>query len=175
MRPLPLAPRPFLDEALGSWIGRLAARYRMAVVQLDADYELGLGLKGPLAWLLPSPMSTTSLDRLCTLTRLPAAAISALATGETPARGQGTRYCRRCVFLNHLEIESPYWKRDWLLLGPPTCAVHDLQLTDLPAREVRGSQNMLTLIKRVGQQELERREAARSGGIGRIREPIRTI
>lgn len=175
MRPLPLAPRPFLDEALGSWIGRLAARYRMAVVQLDADYELGLGLTGPLAWLLPSPMSTTTLDRLCTLTRLPAGAISALATGETPVRGQGTRYCRRCVFLNPLEIESPYWKRDWLLLEPSACAVHDLQLTDLPAREVRGSPNMLVLIKRVGRQELERRQAARSGGIGRIREPIRTI
>ena len=57
MRALPVAPRPFHDEALGSWIGRLAGRYRIAVEQLDRDYALGLTLTGPLAWLLPEPVS----------------------------------------------------------------------------------------------------------------------
>jgi hypothetical protein len=42
MRPLPWAPRPFGDEAFGSWLGRLAGRYRMSVVLLNATLDLGL-------------------------------------------------------------------------------------------------------------------------------------
>jgi hypothetical protein len=42
-------------SAKGSWIGRLASRYRIGVSQLNADYDLGLDLTGPLAWLSPAP------------------------------------------------------------------------------------------------------------------------
>ncbi len=32
--PWPLAPRPFDEEAFGSWLGRVAAKYRISVAAL---------------------------------------------------------------------------------------------------------------------------------------------
>jgi hypothetical protein len=160
--PLPLAPRAFPDEALGSWIGRLAARYRIGVCQLDAEYGLGLDLTGPLSWLSPAPMSTDTLERLCWLTRVPAGVISALAA-EQVAR---TSYCCRCVFLNPIEVESPYWKRAWLLPNASVCAVHNQRLTVLPAEQVRRSANMQKLIEAVSRHERRLEMKGRRGGIG---------
>jgi TniQ len=175
MKPLPFAPRAFPDEALGSWIGRLAARYGIGVSQLDADYELGLDLTGSLAWLSPAPMSWESLERLGWLTRFPAAAISALAVEPAPLKIKGTSYCRRCVFLNPLEVESPYWKRDWLLPAAALCPIHKEPLTILPAARVRGSANMLKLIQTVSRHEQMLKEKGRRGGIGINYVPIGRI
>ncbi len=36
-----LAPRPFLEEAFGSWLGRIAARYQTSV---DLIWESGTGV-----------------------------------------------------------------------------------------------------------------------------------
>ena len=166
MRPLPFAPRPFPDEALGSWIGRLAARYRVGVAQLNAGYGLGLEVSGPLAWLLPSPLSPVSLSKLSCLTRMSGVAISALSVGAAP-RLLGAPYCKRCVFLNPLEVESPYWKKSWLMPGASVCDVHGLPLVTLSASLARDTRNMLDLIKRVGRLERERRELARSDDVGR--------
>ena len=71
-------------------------------------------------------------ERLGWLTRFPAAAISALGVEPNPVKGMGTLYCRRCVFLNPLEVESPYWKRDWLLPTASVCPSHNERLTILP-------------------------------------------
>lgn len=166
MRPLPFAPRPFPDEALGSWIGRLAARYRVAVAQLNAEYGLGLELSGPLAWLLPIPLSSVSLSKLSCMTRMPGGAISALSI-DAAERLPGAPYCSRCVFLNPLEVESPYWKRNWLAPGASVCDVHSWPLVTLGSSSARGSGNMRDLIKRVGRFERQRRELARSDVLGR--------
>jgi hypothetical protein len=173
--PLPFAPRPFADEALGSWIGRLAARYRIGVLQLDADYELQLGLTGPLAWLVPAAMSSGTLERLCWLTRFPPHAISALEATESAVNVRSVLYCRRCVFLNPLEVESPYWKRDWLLTNVPFCTVHKERLIALPAGRVRACANMLELIRAVSKYEKWRKERGLRQGIGTNYEPIRSI
>ena len=153
MKPLPFAPRPFADEALGSWVGRLAARYRIGVAQLDADYELGLDLTGPLSWLSPAPMSSPTLERLGWLTRIAPGAISALAVETASVKARGTWYCCRCVFINPMEVESPYWKRGWLLANVSYCVVHKERLVVLPAGKVRVCANMLELIRAVGKHE----------------------
>ncbi len=175
MRPLPMAPRPFMDEALGSWIGRLAARYRMSVVQLDTDYQLGLSVTGPLSWLLPGRLSERSHTRLSSMARLPAADIASLAVEATDVSARGAPYCRGCVFLSPVEVESPYWKRGWLSLDVFACAIHALPLTTLPASRVRNSGNMLKLIQTAGKYERELRERGHPGGISKIREPISRI
>ncbi len=158
MKPLPLAPRPFTDEALGSWIGRLASRYRIGVLQLDAQYRLQLGLSRPLAWLAPGPMSEDTLERLCWLTHCPALVISALAVEGAAIKVRSVSYCWRCVFLNPLEVESPYWKREWRLPGASLCAIHGEYLAALPAGKVRASANMRELIRAVGKYERARKE-----------------
>ena len=147
----------------------------MKVAQLDADYDLRLGPASALGWLMPVALSSVSVERLCSLTRLPAAAISALAGADWVGKVRGAPYCGKCVFLNPLEVESPYWKREWLSPGTTICRVHQLPLVLLKAREVRAARNTPDLIARVGRQERQRRALARSGGIGRILGPIGSI
>lgn len=161
MRPLPVAPRPFSDEALGSWIGRLASRYRITVRQLDSSFGLGLDLTGPLSWLLPGPVSDVTQSRLGSMTRVPIPQIASLALEATDGLLRASSYCRRCVFLNPLEVESPYWKRDWLSPTVVECEVHRLRLSALPAWRVRLCQNMSKLIRTVGKVERERRNNAK--------------
>ena len=161
VRPLPVAPRPFVAEALGSWVGRLAARYRMGVAQLDADYGLGLGLTGRLSWLLPEPMSENTCARLGWITRTHGDTISSLAIAATHVPRRGAAYCSKCVFLNPEEIESPYWKREWLAPEALVCSIHRVELTTLPARKVRRSANMMKLIREVGKYEREQSDGWR--------------
>lgn len=164
MRPLPWAPRPFADEAFGSWIGRLAGRYRMSVVLLNANLELGLQFDGPLRWLLPSTAGVESIARLSRLARLDEAHIPRPAPYDPDNSSQCALYCRRCVFLNPAEVESPYWHHVWLTPGATVCEIHGLPLATLKGALVRRSQNLPHLIKGVGRQELERRELARAEG-----------
>ena len=81
--------------------------------------------------------------------------------------GKKCPYCNRCVFLNPLEVESPYWKKTWLAPGASVCVVHNLPLVTLRASLARDTRNMLDLIKRVGRFERQRRELARSDDVGR--------
>ncbi|CAG9212980.1 hypothetical protein BvRS1_12670 [Burkholderia vietnamiensis] len=56
--PWPIAPRPFLEEAFGSWVGRIAARYQTSV---DWIWESGTGVAMPsltkAGWILVPPSS----------------------------------------------------------------------------------------------------------------------
>jgi hypothetical protein len=164
MRPLPWAPRPFRDEAFGSWIGRLAGRYRMSVVLLNADFDLQLRFDGPLHWLFPSTAGAESMARLSGLTRLGEVHIPPPAPYDSDKPSRSAPYCRRCVFLNPEEVESPYWHRVWLAPGAAYCEIHRLPLATLKGELVRRSHNLPHLLKRVGRQELERRELAGDEG-----------
>jgi hypothetical protein len=73
-------------------------------------------------------------------------------------------YCPRCVFLNPAEVESPYWHQAWLAPGAAVCETHRLPLVTLKGELVRRSHNLPHLLKRVGRQELDRRELARAEG-----------
>jgi hypothetical protein len=44
-KPLPLAPRPFSDESVRSWIGRAAARYDLEPMELIARLRGGAGIE----------------------------------------------------------------------------------------------------------------------------------
>jgi len=147
---LPVAPRLSEDEALGSWIERLAGRYRIAVEQLDRDYELGLSRTGPLGWLQPGPLSEHARARLEWLAGIPRDTISSLIVQAKRGPTRHALYCRECVFLNPLEVESPYWKREWLAPEAFMCRVHRVRLTALPASKARYSINMPKLIMQVG-------------------------
>lgn len=179
MRPLPWAPRPFGDEAFGSWIGRLAGRYRMSAVLLNTNLGLGLQFDGPLRWLLPSAAGAESIARLSRLARLDEAHIPAPAPYDSDNPAQRALYCRRCVFLNPAEVESPYWHQVWLVPGAAVCEIHRLPLATLKGRLVRRSHNLTHLLKHVGRQELESRGSTGADGpksrIGTIFEPIGTI
>ena len=143
----------------------------MAVRQLDNEYGLGLVLTGPLSWLLPGQMSEDSRSRLGWITRTHADLISSFAITTTDSARRGAPYCRRCVFLNPIEVESPYWKREWLVSEALVCAIHRSELSTLPGRKVRQSANMTNLIRAVGKYERERGGAVAAGDISRNYEP----
>ena len=159
MRPLPWAPRPFGDEAFGSWIGRLAGRYRMSAALLNASLELGLEFDGPLRWLLPSAAGEESIARLSKLTRMDEANLPTPSPYDASNPARSALYCRHCVFLNPAEVESPYWHQVWLAPGAAVCQIHRLSLATLKGGVVRRSHNLPHLLKHVGRQELQRRKA----------------
>ena len=129
--------------------------------QLDRDYELGLSRTGPLGWLQPGPLSEHTQARLERLARISRETIRGLMVEAKRAPTRHALYCPKCVFLNPLEVESPYWKREWL--GPEAfiCRVHRVRLTALPASKARYSINMPKLILQVGKYERELRDGTR--------------
>ncbi|WP_251031703.1 hypothetical protein [Paraburkholderia strydomiana] len=70
-RPWPIAPRPFFEEAFGSWLGRIAARYKTSVGLI---WETGTGMQMPAltkaGWILFPPVSSPILSRLSRLARI---------------------------------------------------------------------------------------------------------
>ena len=77
-RAWPVAPRPFPEEAMGSWIGRVAACYRVSVEQLCEDGAIEVDTSGHLGWLLPASLPSDQLRRLARLARLDPDRLSAI-------------------------------------------------------------------------------------------------
>lgn len=56
---------------MGSWLGRVAARYRMSVDQLRDDHQLELNSDTSGAgWLVQHPLCETTIGRLAYFARL---------------------------------------------------------------------------------------------------------
>lgn len=158
-RPWLAAPRPFHDEALGSWLGRVAARYRMDVAQLVDDYDLQIPLKtSAVGWLLLPPLHNDVLQRLAGLARMK---IDLLKQIQTPANWvrecHVVPYCKKCVFLNPEDVFSPMWKRHWLDPQCVHCSVHHEPLESLPASKVRQCSNFDNVMKMISRKEERRR------------------
>lgn len=111
-RTWPICPRPFADETFGSWFGRAAARYHMGVDQLAEATATELEL-GPncIGWLtMPAPQSQT-LRRLAIQARINPDILAGLPVGDSaPTSDAVLWYCRRCLFVNPIEVESHYWR-----------------------------------------------------------------
>lgn len=153
MRPLPCAVRPFVDEAFGSWIGRLAGQYRMSVHDLDSEYTLGLPSSSSLGWLAADFRTARTLDALSDLARIDLNRLRALETPGKWADATRAAYCPRCIFLNPVDVTQPFWKREWLDPDAVGCGLHQRRLLTIPAATVRTAANMTRLIKAVGSRE----------------------
>jgi TniQ len=158
----PVAPRPFPEEAMGSWIGRVAARYRVSVEQLCGDGGIELDTSGDLGWLMPVQLPSEQLRRLARLARLDPRRLSTI---EAPSSWRRDRiwafYCATCVFLNQTNVTGPRWKRAWLDPGAARCDVHDMQLETIPVRSVRSARSFEHLLRMVSRLEEKRRQHRR--------------
>lgn len=143
---------------MGSWIGRVAARYRVSVEQLCDDGGIELDTSGNLGWLMPVQLPSEQLRRLARLARLDSGRLSAI---EAPSSWRRDRiwahYCATRVFLNPADVTAPRWKRAWLDPGAARCDVHDMQLETIPARSVRAARNFEHLLRMVSKLEERRR------------------
>lgn len=148
VRPWPVAPRPFDDEAFGGWLGRLAARYQISVEHL---WQIGdLGAYPALTnagWLLFPPMNEQALCRLACLTHVGIQRLEAL---QTPTAWVSDRdqlpYCFECLLLNPVDVSSPRWKRDWLDPRTAVCQVPGHRMNTLAPCRLRICRNLTAVL-----------------------------
>lgn len=155
----PVAPRPFAVEPIGGWIGRVAARYRMSVNELDLLYGLELAFdRQSNAWLLVGRLGDATVDRLARLARVDAGSLNVLQESSS-GPGQSTRlaYCPCCLFLNPLDVTSPCWKQEWLAPSASGCAIHARPLRQMSITSLRTCDNFDKLLRLVSRRERHRR------------------
>ncbi len=150
LAPWPVAPRPFFDEAMGSWLGRVAGRYRMSVSQLDADYQLQLPLDATRAgWLVMPPLAPVLLQRLAGFARIPVRQLEAIQMPvEWLRQERSYRYCKHCLGMNLQDLTAPYWKRRWFKPGFERCVEHEGPLASLGVCQMGKCGNMRDIVKR---------------------------
>ncbi len=163
LRRWPLAPRPFDEEAFGSWFGRVASCYRMSVDRTWEANELGpLPSLTNAGWMLFAPLNEITLDTLANLARLDVARLTQI---QTPAGWMMPRtrlpYCFRCLVLNPADVTAPRWKREWLDPTARYCDEHGGTLETVPASLTRRAGNMEQLLKSVSRYRREAPERHR--------------
>src|SRR5258705_10615216 len=135
----PIAPRPFYEEAFGSWLGRVAARYQVSVAMLwEVSTSEELPALGTAGWILFPPISRSALHRFATLARLDDERLRHI---QTPSAWLADRRCMpysfRCLVLNDADVSAPRWKREWLDPTAEFCSVHHRPLETVPASVFR--------------------------------------
>ena len=129
--PLPIVPRAQWDEALSSWVERIAVFY-------GSDYELGLGTVYARAGRLPLPREADIdtdarlRDSVCAWTGTNGAQAPAILDGasvETLPRGARLTYCPACWDDDVAAGGSPYWRRRWARWCVVHCERHRCWLT----------------------------------------------
>jgi hypothetical protein len=135
VKPWPVAPRPFFEEAFGSWLGRVATCYQISVGML---WETSTGLElpnlGKAGWILFPPVSASPLNQLSRLARVSEGRLAAIQTPpEWMADQRYLVYCFRCLVLNDVDVSAPRWKREWLNPEAEYCTAHHSLLETLPA------------------------------------------
>ena len=154
-QPWPIAPRPFPDEAMGSWFGRLAARYHMSVSDFAKHNDIKLPtLERSVGWLLMPPLADKAIDRIAELARLSRDRIDAIQTpGEWITYRLKLSSCPICLFLNREDITAPRWLRDWLAPDYIPCQVHQTPTITVGAVYIEQCRNFTDVLNLVGAQQ----------------------
>ncbi|WP_186143624.1 TniQ family protein [Burkholderia gladioli] len=160
-RPWPVAPRPFPEEAFGSWLGRVASRYQLDIAKLWDISGLGsLPALSNAGWILFPPLQPDALTILSGLARLHE---DQLAQIQTPAEWIFDRpylpYCFRCLVLNPADVAAPRWKRAWLSPGLTECDEHRTTFERIPVGTVRRARNTDRLLALVSGYRSRRAQA----------------
>ena len=146
--PLPVVPRPFHDEALGGWVGRLAARYNIGVAQLCSDYCLPIPLQAtPFGWLSMPQLPDEVLDKLAWLGRIDIRYLQQIQSPSDAMSEYGCLYCSTCLFLNPADVFSPYWRRHWFQPSFRHCSLHPNSIDWLPRGVSRDCKNFDSILK----------------------------
>lgn len=137
---LPVAPRPFRDELLSSWMSRVVTRFGLEVPDLTA-YLAGQGVTLPATrqinditpdpellkiWARGCRIDPARLERLSLKLRYPNRShdwISARARG-------GVSVCLACFDTDIAARRDAYIRADWKLVERVVCPVHKEMLRD---------------------------------------------
>jgi len=135
-RPLPLAPRPFPDESVRSWIGRVAARYDLEPPELIARLRGGAGVDvsriSSLDWSVDADLEIL-LARAARLDRSQISALRLLAR-DIPFPATWHRrllaWCSACVGEDVGRYGETYERAAWRLGCCVACPTHRLLLQE---------------------------------------------
>ena len=163
-RPWPVAPRPFAQEAMGSWLGRIAACYRMSVNQLIVQHSIEIDLEASnVSWLLLPRQPSQVLDHIAVLARIDVESLERLQIPlDWAARHDRIPYCDRCLVLNPLDVTAPYWLRRWLDPATRQCREHDEPMHYAPITMLRKCRNFSELLSRVGYRRVKEAKRRRN-------------
>jgi hypothetical protein len=152
--PLPVVPRPFWDEALGGWVGRLAAKYNISVAQLFGDYGLPIAHQAsPMGWLYMPQLSDEVLDKLAWLGRIDIRYLQQIQSPSDASSEYGCLYCAKCLFMNPADVFSPYWKRQWFRPSFHGCPLHPTSIEWLPRGVSSNCKNFDSVLKAASRRE----------------------
>ena len=149
--PWPLAPRPFDEEAFGSWLGRVATKYRISVAALwEASVNQPYPPLGNVGWILFPCIDQSARDRLSSLARLDGDRLDRIQTppGWILPRNR-VPYCFKCLVLNDADVTAPRWKREWFRPGKEYCGVHQSELETVPANVLNNSSNFAGALRAI--------------------------
>ncbi|WP_308727100.1 TniQ family protein [Burkholderia cepacia] len=161
LRPWPVAPRPFDEEAFGSWLGRIASRYALSISQLWETSQPGrFPALTNAGWILFAPLPEDTLKIFATLARVE---IGHLVRIQTPSDWMTDRaqlpYCFRCLVVNPVDVTAPRWKQRWLDPDIKVCEEHGDDLEHIPASMPRQAKNMDRLLSNISKYRRRRSEA----------------
>ena len=137
---LPVAPRPFSDELLSSWMARVATRFGLEVPDLTA-YLAGQGATLPAMrqiddttpnlellkiWARGSRIDPARLERLSLATRY----FNRSRDWVSGRGGGGVSVCVACFDADVTAGRDGYIRADWKLVERVVCPVHKEMLRD---------------------------------------------
>jgi hypothetical protein len=141
---------------MGSWLGRLAARYQMEVMQFGHINDLALPTPDPsVGWLLMPPLQQASIGRLSHLARVASERIERMQTPPHWITARtALRYCSTCLFLNPRDVTAPRWIRNWLdPEASSECPFHSKPLTSVSTFALRGCKHFGAVLKLISDEE----------------------
>lgn len=150
---------------MGSWIGRVAARYRMDVTQLLEEYQINVATDVTnVGWMLSPFIEPAEIEHLAKLARLDAYWLQSIQTPPLwVVDRQSCLYCAKCVFLNPVDVTAPMWKREWFDPEARTCRVHGQPLQRVTPGKLHGCKNFEHVVRLVSRIEEKRRLEAQFG------------
>lgn len=127
---LPLAPRPFEDELISSWQGRVAVRYAVGIDDIDTWLNLGSSVSGDRDFH-PDLEDLRRWARAC---RVHSDVVEKLALPRHAAplgytlRSRWRGICPACLEDDRRNYRDQYLRRAWSRAATVACPVHRLRL-----------------------------------------------
>jgi len=142
-RRLPIAPRPYDDELLSSWQGRVACRYGMSREALGLWIGVPAALAAPRGFApadyAPDPEVVAAWARACRLDPPPVESLALqrwraldryVWAYEAGGAFKGCAVCPACLQEDAAGGRDHYIRRFWLQVEALWCARHDLPLVE---------------------------------------------
>ena len=150
VRRLPVAPRPFRDETLSSWLGRVACRYGLGAPSLAAGLatpddpfdaslspidDISPGLDRIALWARAGALDPARLRRMTLAERHPrrplAWFLDAGPAAVQPAMpGPPSAVCLACFHADRTAGRDGYCRASWLLAERCVCPAHGRMVID---------------------------------------------